>query len=331
MFMDTNPQKKAFVTGATGFLGRHLCHELTLQGWQVVALCRSIPENRLPEVNYVKGNILSLASLTEVIAKDIDVLFHVAADTGTWSKNNARQTLTNVTGTQHILQCLIDMKNTRLVHVSSVATYGVNHPEYIDITEQTTVDGCASDVNYVRSKAQANRLIAQHTGLDWVIVQPSHIIGPGDRHNWIRLFKMIIDNSLPSIPRGAGSFADVRDVAKGCIKAANNGASHNHYILGGHNLTFEAFIAHVAKAFGVHVDPKQKPQWLLKLVAHTQSLMSYVTNQTPDLTPESLQLISHRYGADSAKAKAELDYEITPLQVTLNDIKNDLQHRRILT
>jgi len=296
----------------------------------VIALCRSIPENPLPAVNYVQGNILSLASLTEVIPKDIDVLFHTAADTGTWSKNNAQQTLTNVTGSQHILQCLSNMNNTRLVHISSVVTYGINHRDNITLTEKTPAEGFASDVNYVRSKSQAERLIKQYQSLDWVIVQPTHIIGPEDRHNWIRLFKMIINNKLPSIPRGTGSFVDVRDVALGCIQAANNGVRHNHYILGGHNLSFEAFIAHVAKTFEVHVDDKQKPQWLLKIVASLQSGLSYLTNQPPDLTPESLQLISYQYATDCSKAKTELGYEITPLQVTLNDIKDDLQQRGIL-
>ncbi len=328
--METKRPQKAFVTGATGFLGRHLCRELTRQGWQVVALCRSIPENPLPEVNYVQVNILSLASMTDVIPKDIDVLFHTAADTGTWSKNNARQTLTNVTGSQHILQCLSDMTNTRLLHVSSVVTYGVDHSKLINVNEETPAEGFTSDVNYVQSKSQAERLIKQHQSLDWVIVQPTHIIGPEDRHNWIRLFKMIINNKLPSIPRGAGSFVDVRDVALGCIQAANNGVRHNHYILGGHNLSFEAFIAHVAKTFGVHVDDKQKFQWLLKIVAHLQSGLSYLTNQPPDLTPESLQLISYQYATDSSKAKTELGYEITSLQVTLNDIRSDLQKRGFL-
>ncbi|KAA3638714.1 MAG: NAD-dependent epimerase/dehydratase family protein [Proteobacteria bacterium] len=329
--MEKNLPKKAFVTGATGFLGRHLCRELIHQGWQVTALCRSIPENLLPEVNYVQGNILSLASLTEVIPNDIDVLFHTAADTGTWSKNNAQQTLTNVTGTQHLLQCLSDRPQTRLLHVSSVATYGVHHSDTVVIDENSNSYGIVSAVNYVASKAQAERLIKQHKSLDWVIVHPSHIIGPEDRHNWVRLFKMIIDNSLPSIPRGAGSFADVRDVAVGCVKAANNGHRQNHYILGGHNLTFEAFIAYVAKTFGVHVDFKQKPQWLLKLVARSQYILSFISNQPPDLTPESLQLITHRYRADSSKALDQLGYEITPLQVTLNDIKDDLQKRGILS
>ena len=141
---------------------------------------------------------------------------------------------------------------------------------------------------------------------------------------------MIIRNKLPSIPHGAGSFVDVRDVAKGCVQAANNGASHNHYILGGHNLSFKAFIAHVAKTFGVRVDDKQKPLWLLKIVARLQSGWSYLTNQPPDLTPESLQLISYQYSTDCSKAKTDLGYEIVPLQVTLNDIRRDLQKQRIL-
>ncbi len=328
--METIRPQKAFVTGATGFLGRHLCHQLIRQGWQVTGLCRSLPEKPIAAVNYVQGNILSLATLTKVIPGDVDVLFHTAADTGTWSKHNARQTLTNVTGTQHILQCLNDMKQTRLVHVSSVVTYGIHHAQKITLTEETPAEGFASDVNYVASKAQAERLIEQHESLDWVIIQPPHIIGPEDQNNWIRLFKMIITNKLPSVPRGAGSFADVRDIAQGCIQAATRGRTHNHYILGGHNLRFEALISQVAKTFGVQVDHKQKPQWLLKLVARSQSLMSYITDYAPDLTPESLQLISYRYATEDSKAKAELGYNLTPLDETLADIKKDIQDRGIL-
>lgn len=328
--MEKTSPKHAFVTGATGFLGQHLCRHLNAQGWQVTALYRSLPEKTLDGVNYVQGNILSMASLSEAIPQETTVIFHTAADTGTWSKYNASQTLTNVTGTGHIIQCARQLPDVRLVHVSSVATYGIEHNELITINEQTPASGINSFVNYVRSKSQAEQLIKQQQDLDWVIVHPSHIIGPEDKHNWIRLFKMIINNSLPSVPRGAGSFADVRDVSQGCIAAANKGRSQQHYILGGHNLSFAEFILTTADSFGVNIDFKQKPQWLLKIVAKLQASASYLSNKPPDLTPESLQLISHRYTTDCGKAEAELGYEITPLKVSLNDIKKDLQQRALL-
>lgn len=328
--MEKIQPKHAFVTGATGFLGRHLCRQLAAQGWQVTALCRSLPEKTLDGVNYVQGNILTLASLKEAIPEDTAVIFHAAADTGTWSKNNAAQTLTNVTGTGHTIQCARQIPELRLVHVSSVSTYGVDHDELVTINEQTPATGLHSAVNYVRSKAQAEQLIEQQRDLDWVIVHPSHIIGPEDKHNWIRLFKMIINNSLPSVPRGAGSFTDVRDVSKGCISVAEKGRSQQHYILGGHNLSFAEFIQTTAETFGVKVDFKHKPQWLLKIVAKLQAIAAYISNKPPDLTPESLQLISHSYATDCSKAKTELGYEITPLKETLNDIKKDLQQRGIL-
>ena len=82
----------AFVTGSTGFLGRHLCQQLQQDHWQVVAMCRSIPENPVNGVNYVTADLLDAQALQQAIPKQVPVIFHTAADTNTWFKNNPRQT-----------------------------------------------------------------------------------------------------------------------------------------------------------------------------------------------------------------------------------------------
>lgn len=321
----------AFVTGATGFLGRHLCQQLAQAGWQVTAMCRSIPENTLEGVNYVEADLLNQASLLKAIQENVDGLFHVAADTNTWRKNNPRQTQTNVQGTQALINAALQKKVKKWLHVSSITTFGVDHHGMTHLNESVLQEGLSSWVNYVKSKSQAEQLVKNHAAeLNAVVVNPTHIIGPDDQHNWIRLFKMLIKDELPTVPVGAGSFVDVRDVARGCLLAYEKGVVGENYILGGHNLNFVQFIEQVSDAFELQVTLRNKPMWLIKLVAKIKSSVAYLTGKEPDITPESLQLISHQYKTTSLKAQDQLGYQIRPFEDTLEDIKQNLIKREIL-
>ncbi|VAW47182.1 hypothetical protein MNBD_GAMMA02-1194, partial [hydrothermal vent metagenome] len=206
----------AFVTGSTGFLGRHLCRQLMADDWQVTAMCRSIPENIIKGVNYVQADLLDAASLRSALPEKVTCLFHAAADTNTWSKLNARQTKTNIEGTLNLIQAAMQQQAKKWVHVSSITTYGVDHHGMINLTEEVPQEGLGSWVNYVKTKSMAEQIVKDHAvKLNALVVNPTHIIGADDQHNWIRLFKMMINDELPAIPVGAGSFVDVRDVAKG--------------------------------------------------------------------------------------------------------------------
>ena len=321
----------AFVTGATGFLGRHLCQQLVMADWQVTAMCRSIPENQVQGVDYVQADLLDKELLEAVLPEKVSALFHTAADTNTWSKNNPRQTQTNILGTLNLIQCAMQNQSKKFVHVSSITTFGVDHHGMVELTEQTPQEGESSRVNYVKTKSMAEQIVKDHAAkLNAVVVNPTHIIGPDDQHNWIRLFKMMIKDELPTIPIGAGSFVDVRDVARGCILAAEKGLAGENYILGGHNMDFEGFIDQVADAFGITVAKRRKPHSLVKLAAKIKSTFAYLTGNPPDLTPESLQIISHQFKTDSLKAKDELGYQIAAFELTLNDIKKNLIERGVL-
>lgn len=329
--MTKNMTQTAFVTGSTGFLGRHLCRQLVQANWQVTAMCRSIPENTINGVNYVQADLLDKTAVQHVLPDQVDVLFHTAADTNTWSKHNPRQTQTNILGTLNLIQSAMKKQAKKFIHVSSITTFGVDHHGMVELSEDTPQEGGSSWVNYVKTKSMAEQIIKDHADkLNALVVNPTHIIGPDDQHNWIRMFKMMINDELPTIPVGSGSFVDVRDVARGCILAAETGQSGENYILGGHNMDFETFIDQVALVFELKVTKRRKPQALVKLAAKLKSMIAYVTGNPPDLTPESLQIISHQFKTDSLKAQEQLGYQITVLEDTLTDIRKNLIQRDIL-
>ena len=331
--MNTHNRKthKALVTGATGFLGMHLCEQLKQQGWQVYALCRSEEkaQNLANDIQIIIGDILSTNAFAENIPEGLDAIFHTAASTNTWHKNNEMQTKTNLQGTQNMLDLAIEKNVTRFIHVSSVVVFGI-HSQLQNITEDLSKSGADSFINYVRTKTAAEIKVLETKDLDTVVINPTHIIGPGDRHNWARLIKMISESKLPSIPNGSGSFVDVRDVAAGIIAAFFHGKTGENYLLGGTDMNFKEFVHIVASKLNVKPTAIQLPNILLKALAQIKNTISKVTSKEPDITPESVALISDLYACDAAKARKQLGYQTRDFSTTLEETVSFLKDENII-
>src|SRR3546814_18447262 len=86
---------------------------------------------------------------------------------------------------------------------SSIVAYGIHGGT---ITEDTPTRASTDGVNYVRSKALAEREVRKgiSAGLPAVIVNPSNIIGPYDTASWSRLFRLVRQGRLPAIDRKRG-------------------------------------------------------------------------------------------------------------------------------
>ena len=221
-------------------------------------------------------------------------------------------------GTQNMLDLAIENQVQRFIHVSSVVVFGLHHVCH-NITEDMPKCGADSFINYVKTKTASEKLVLGAKDLNRVIINPTHIIGPGDKNNWARLIKMVAENKLPSIPNGSGSFVDVRDVAQGIILAFHHGKAGENYLLGGTDMNFKQFVTQIANKISVKATHVQLPTFLLMLLARAKNLVSRITNNEPDITPESVSLISDLYACDSLKAKTELNYSNCSFETTLDD------------
>ncbi len=120
-------KRHAFVTGATGFLGRNLVEELTRRDWEITALC--LPTDKTeslmrPEVQIVIGSLTDLVSLVAAMPTAPDAVFHLAANTSSWSAHDAQQYQDNVVGTGHMLDVALQKGAKRFVYTSSISSYG---------------------------------------------------------------------------------------------------------------------------------------------------------------------------------------------------------------
>lgn len=322
----------AFVTGATGFLGRHLIDVLLENDWSITAMVRD-PEAASkilsPDITFVKGDLMRPETLRKAMPNEVDCVFHTAADTSTWSKEADRQEKINIDGTAALLQMVLDKEAKRMVHVSSIAVFGEHHGP---ISEETPRLGATSWVSYVRTKAYAERKVkeAVERGLSATIVNPTHIIGKYDSHNWARLIQMMAEDKLPGTPPGAGNFANGRAVAEGILAAYHKGKDGENYILGGPQASFYEFLEIAAAKIGKSQPKKPMPAFVLKLFARVLSVVSLVTGKRPMVTPEEANFSTEWIDARSEKAQLELEYEIVPLEQSIEESINFLKSEGLL-
>lgn len=324
----------AFVTGGTGFVGRHLVMLLRTRGWEVVAVHRAssnVAPLRELGAELREVELGDADGLVRALPRRVDVVFHVAASTNTWRGNNAAQTRSNVDGTRHVVAAALKQQARRYVHTSSIAAYGTAaYRERID--EHTRSDAATHWVNYVRTKwlaeQEVHRAVAQ--GLDAVIVNPANVIGPHDTHNWFRLFRLAALGRLPGAPPGQGAWCDVREVARAHLGAAECGRTGENYLLGGDDASY-AEVATLAAEFSGATPPKAIPAWALRAVGQASEWASRVTGREPEVTPESAFFVCGTGSVDSGKAARELGYRTRPWRSLVNETLDWMRNEGLLS
>jgi nucleoside-diphosphate-sugar epimerase len=315
--------KTAFVTGATGFLGTNLVRQLAASGVTVHALKRATSNTAEfdgLDIHWHNGDVTQQETLLAGCPDKVDAFFHVAADTSLWRKKNAQQDRINLTGTENAITTALQKHAKRFIHTSSIAAYGVHEDT---ITEATLQLGEMSFCNYYRTKHLSEKLVrdaVQHRQLDAVILNPCHLVGAPDYHNWSQMMRMVKNKTLPGVPPGVGSFCDIKEVAKAHIRAYDSGRRGENYILSGDDMSFVQFIQEIGALVGETTPSKAMPAWVLQLVGQLSALWANVTGKEPDVTPEKAFIVSDKLRVSSAKAQQELGYNASiPVKEPLAD------------
>lgn len=325
--------KTAFVTGGTGFVGLNLVNELLKRKWQVTVLHRPASDLRLLKalgpVDYVIGDITEKGTLKGVVPKDVDCVYHVAGNTSLWAKGHAEQLRVNVKGTRNVVRAALDAGAKRFVHTSSIVAFGLHGGT---ITEDTPTRGTTAKINYIRSKALAEREVRKgiSQGLKAVLVNPSNMMGPFDTMNWARMFKLVLQGRLPAMPPGGGSFCHVREAARMHIAAAEQGKVGHNYLLGGAQASYLTLAQEMSKLLGVRrrfvaVHPK-----VFNVYAQMEEWVAPLFGREPDVTRDAVALLSLNIYCHSRKAQKELGYEPQTLETMLRDCYEWIVQNRVL-
>src|SRR5580765_7159915 len=133
---------RAFVTGATGFIGANLVRALLEQSHQVRALVRPASDRanirNLP-IESVDGDVNDDVAKLAGLMNGCDVVFHAAALYSLYHRDRDSVFRVNVDGTRRVLDAAMGARIPRLVYTSSVAAIGIAH-NGLPATEETQAD-----------------------------------------------------------------------------------------------------------------------------------------------------------------------------------------------
>jgi dihydroflavonol-4-reductase len=173
--------RPALVTGATGFIGRHLVDRLTADGWSVRALVRRSSDVRhlsAAGVALVEGDLLGQETLARAV-EGAEVVFHLAAVTAARSEQEYERV--NTEGTRRVVDAVraAGSGTNRLVYLSSYAAVGPSLPD----RPRRSSDPPAPLTAYGRTKLAGERLVreAERDGVQVLVVRAPAVYGPGDR------------------------------------------------------------------------------------------------------------------------------------------------------
>ena len=338
---------RAFVTGATGFLGSHVARVLAEQGAELRLLVRPTSDLRNLDglsADRVVGDLRDSASIEKALA-GCDVVFHVAADYRLWVRDPAEMYRSNVEGTRSLLEAARKQGVRRVVYTSSVATMGFISspataelrsagrpgavvPTHASAAHTSTVADEESPVSlgdmighYKRSKFMAEQVAidAARSGVDVVIVNPTTPIGERDIKPTPtgRIVVDFLKRKFPAYVETGLNLVDATECTRGHIQALEKGRSGERYILGGENLTLKQILDRLAAITGLP-SPTVKVPYVVALAGGVfYEMTGRLLGREPRATIDEVRMSRKMMFVSSAKAERELGWRMVPVDGAL--------------
>jgi dihydroflavonol-4-reductase len=320
---------KCFVTGASGFIGANLVHELIARGHRVKVLLRlGADERGLAGANFerVTSDVLDRKLLEREMA-GCDWCFHVAASYHLWLRDYAPMYAANVEGTRNVLEAAGKADCSKIIYTSTVGCIGLpkeKNGNVIPTDEMTPVSEAQMSNHYKRSKWQAEQVARELAEkFPVVIVNPSAPVGPRDVKP-TPTGQVIVDflnRKLPAYLETGLNWVHVRDVAIGHILAAEKGKIGERYILGNAdgNWTMEKTLAALEEITGIPAPKIKIPYWIALAAAHVDETISKFTGKSPKAPLAGVRMAKYKMWFNPVKAICKLGLPQTPPKQALAD------------
>lgn len=312
------------VTGATGFLGSHICRRLLEDGKKFIALKRansslSLLADIKNEIEWVEGDIMQPDSLDQLLSR-VETIIHTAAVVSFHSADFEKMDQINTEGTKNMVNLALKHEIKRFIHISSVAALGRNLAQGT-IDETNKWQESKYNTRYGQSKYQAELEVwrGMIEGLNAVILNPSVILGPGDWENSSSSIFKYVWNENMFYSEGFINYVDVRDVVDIIYKLLNDESKFGErYIVNAGSETFKAMFEKIAERFDKKPPTIKASSILVKIGLLVESLKFLLTGKKPLITREIARVGSARIYFDNNKAVTELNHTFVPLSQTLD-------------
>ncbi len=278
--------RRAAVTGATGFLGRHLVRALAGAGWRVRILARrrtADPELSVEfaqlEVEAVSGDLSDRRALCELV-EDTDIVIHAAGLIKAPSAAAFRAV--NVEGTARLAAAIAERRpGARVLMVSSLAAREPRLSAYAETKRA--------------GEERLTSILGHRT--EWTVVRPGVIYGPGDRET-LAVFRAVGRRIVfrPRVSRARLALIHASDAAGAIAALADRGPAAAVFELADARplgYSWDEIVSAAESAMGVRVFALPLPGPVLRTAAALNAATSWILRRTPMLTPGKVREILH--------------------------------------
>jgi dihydroflavonol-4-reductase len=318
------------VTGATGFLGRHVLGSLRRQvpSARVLVLVRDPRVWKAQEwraeagsVEVIAGDLVETAAWANDPRLDgLQAILHLAAEVKHARSEVAGMRRTNVEGTASMVR-LAAQRGARMLFVSTSGTVACSprpgNGVYEDAPHRDEVVG---GWPYYASKIEAERRAREVAGdaVELVIVRPPVLLGPGDhRFRSTGHVLRVLHHRVPFVLPGGMHFVDVRDAADALVRAVRYPRPRPVYHLRGTATTLDAFFRLVAEEAGIRPRWKRLPSSVILGAARLNRLFGSPVSVIPD--PVLIEMAAHHWDIGSRHAEDDLGFRSRPPERTIAD------------
>jgi nucleoside-diphosphate-sugar epimerase len=304
---------KTLVTGATGFIGKHLVKALVEQGRYVRCLVRkSSDTDYLQElgVELCYGDLLNKDSLKNAV-KDVSIIYHLAGEV--FSTRPRDYYKINVDGTQNLLKLCSSENIEKFIYLSSIAAVGPNRKTGELLNETTPYKPITP---YGISKYKTEEIVSDFSeryGLPVIIIRAPTVYGPGvNTASRVFLFLDRIDKGLYRII-GDGtnliSLCYIDNLINGILLAEEKQVSgYSTYFIADHKpYAIKEMAQKIAENLNTTISKFCIPVWIAKITGFIYPFLKLKKSKTP-ISKYMIKEIAHSWACDISKAKQELGY-----------------------
>jgi dihydroflavonol-4-reductase len=316
---------RVLVTGANGFLGRHLVEELVQRGYPVRALLRPGTAPPFPtawDVDYRDVDLARPTGRNELShqARGCDAIIHAAALAQVNPARSPAVWAANHTGTKNALQLAHRAQVQRFVYVGTANVFGFGTRQNPG-DETRPYAGQRYGLDYMDSKVAAARLVhraVRREELPAVLVHPTFMLGPGDaKPTSNALLLELYHGRLPGYPPGGKNYVHVRDVAVATVNALTRGRVGESYILGNENLSYREAFQLIAGVLGVPAPRWPIPPGVADFYGWVCEVKARLTGRPAPLNSAMASVANDGHYFNVQKARAELGLPQTPIETAV--------------
>lgn len=306
------PPKKSVVTGATGFIGRHLCEKLKEQGEFVIACGRE--QQQGPWDEFLQMDLPSKCFPEESL-KGVTTIYHLASKAHDMSGkplgfDEFKPVI--VDGTARIVEAADASEIPRLVYLSSVKAMGEGNPAQTPLSPLDESTPVAPQTPYGLAKAEAEKLVHGSGIPHAVVLRPPMVFGPGEKGNLPRMIRAIQAKRFPPLPETGNkrSMIHVDDLVEFALRAARSPAAAGKSYIVTHPdaISTRQLYDGIRDFLGLPPSQAAIPFTLLKIAAGLGTFLGKITGSSMPLDLETLDKLTGSAWYASGLAERELGY-----------------------